>query len=146
VPVTYSSLHVHVVFATRDRLPLIADGWRGDLHAYIGGILRTLEAFPAAIGGVADHVHILMGVRPTHRVADLVREAKKKSSCWAASREPLFAWQEGYGAFAVSISALDEVKAYIAGQAEHHRQIDSAGELRALLRDHRIAYEERYFA
>lgn len=77
---TYVSLRVHLVFATKGRQPTISNDWRGRLHAYLGGTLRGLGATLLAVGGVADHVHLLVGIRTTHAVADLVRETKKAST------------------------------------------------------------------
>ena len=79
---TYLSLHYHIVFSTKDRAPLIAESWRPRLHEYLGGTARGLGGFPEGIGGVADHVHILAGLKSTHCVADFLRELKKASSAW----------------------------------------------------------------
>jgi putative transposase len=145
VPSTYSNLNVHVVFATKQRKPLIAPDWMGELHAYIGGVFRNLAATAFAVGGMKDHVHVIAGLRATHAPADLVREVKKASSLWAAVRCPRFAWQEGYGAFSESAARVPEIIAYIARQEDHHRRVSSAEELKALLAEHGIAFDECYF-
>jgi putative transposase len=108
MPSTHTSLHIHIVFSTKGRVPLIDAGWRSDLHAYLGGSLKRLEAFPQEIGGVADHVHLLIGIKPVHAIADLVKEAKRVSTEWVRDSKHIrgFAWQEGYGAFSVSKSAV----------------------------------------
>lgn len=124
---------------------MIADAWRNDLHAYIGGTIRGLGATPTIVGGVADHVHLLVGLRGTHAVGDLIREVKKASNAWAKERFVGFGWQEGYGAFSVSPGDLDRTIAYIAGQEEHHRRVSSADELRAIMAEHRIEFDERFF-
>ncbi len=142
---TYLSLNVHVVFATKGRKPTIDPAWRRDLHAYIGGTVRGLGAVPIAVGGVADHVHLLAGFRATQCVADVVREIKKASSVWAADQSSGFAWQVGYGAFSVSPTQVPSVVAYIAEQEEHHRRVSSAEELRALLLEYGIPCDERFF-
>ncbi len=100
MPSTHSSLHIHIVFSTKERRPFIHPEWKRDLHAFLGGCLKRLDAFPQEIGGVADHVHLLIGIKPVHAIADLVREAKRVSSEWVkeAQRVRKFAWQEGYGA------------------------------------------------
>jgi len=131
MPSTHLSLHYHVVFATRGRELLISKTWRGQLHEYIGGTLRGLDAVAECVGGVADHVHVLMGLRASHCLADVMRELKKASSAWAADkmREDTrfanmaapFAWQEGYAAFTVSASSCAAARAYIENQEEHHR-------------------------
>jgi len=123
----------------------IEPAWRDDLHAFVGGAVRILGAKPIAVGGVADHIHLLAGLKTTHCVADVVREAKKVSSSWASERSPRFAWQIGFGAFTVGQQDLSEVVEYIAHQEEHHRQVSSADELRFLLKAFGITYDERFF-
>ena len=114
MPSTQLSLHYHVVFGTKNHEPIIHNSWRPRLHVYLGGVLTTLGGIPEAIGGVADHVHLLIGLRATHCLADVMRETKAVSSSWIHQeiRLPSFAWQEGYGAFTVSPSQLDAVRAY----------------------------------
>ena len=103
---THLSLHVHVVFGTKGRCPLIGSDWQARLHAVLGGAARHLDATPEAIGGMADHVHLLVGFKATHRLADIVRDLKRSSSLWVHEtiHLPEFAWQDGYGAFSVSAS------------------------------------------
>ena len=124
---------------------MIDPNWGKDLHAYVGGTVRGLGATPFAVGGVADHVHVLAGLKATHNVADLVREVKKASSIWGAQRYHQFAWQAGYGAFSVGSRDLDAAVAYVNGQEEHHRTISSAEELRLLLAEHGVPLDERFF-
>ena len=97
------------------------------------------------VGGVADHIHLLASLRATHAVADLVREVKKSSSTWAASHDSRFAWQTGYAAFSVSASDVPRVTIYIANQEEHHRKFSSADELRFLLAEHGVEFDQRFF-
>lgn len=124
---TYVSLRIHIVFSTKHRQPTIADDWRGSLHAYLSGTLRGLGVTPLAIGGVADHVHILIGIKPIHAIADLVRETKKASTEWVRREAGVseFRWQEVYAAF--SVGAVDRVIAYIANQEAHHRKLSFGG-------------------
>lgn len=142
---TYLSIFVHIIFATKHRAPMIQSGWRGDLHAYIGGTVRALGATPLAVGGVADHVHILAGIKATHAVADLVREIKKASSMWAATKQELFGWQAGYAALSLGFSDVDRIRRYIGSQEGHHRSVSSADELLALLAEHGVDYDPQYF-
>jgi REP element-mobilizing transposase RayT len=146
MPSTHTSLHYHVVFGTKNRHPWIAPEWREDLHRYLGGCVKTLDGIPQEIGGVADHVHLLLGLRATHCLADVVREIKKASSRWIHEerRVPLFGWQEGYGAFTVSRSNVEPVRKYIATQAEHHRKRTFDEEYRELLKRHEIDFDERF--
>jgi REP element-mobilizing transposase RayT len=120
---THLSLHFHLIFGTKDHVPFIADVWRPRLHAYMGGILSSLDTVPEIVGGVDDHVHILAGMRATERLADVMRELKSASSRWVHEEVglPDFSWQEGYGAFTVSSSHRDSVRRYIERQEEHHR-------------------------
>src|SRR5438552_17995950 len=106
---THLSLHYHLVFGTKSHQALITSTWRDRLHAYLGGVIRTLDGVPEAIGGVADDVHLLVSLRATHTLADVIRELKSVSSKWAHEEMGVrsFAWQEGYGAFAVSASQSD---------------------------------------
>src|SRR5690348_9706941 len=109
MPSTYLSLHYHLVFSTKGRVPSIDAAWRSDLHAYLGGTIRGLGGVPEAIGGVADHVHLLVGLKATHCLADVIRELKKAASIWVHEKIGAgdFAWQEGYAAFTVSPTALE---------------------------------------
>ena len=97
------------------------------------------------IGGVADHVHVLASLKATHVIADLVREIKKASSAWANGHYSSFGWQTGYAAFSVSVSAVPQVTAYIAHQEEHHRNVTAADELRQLLAEHGVEFDEKFF-
>jgi REP element-mobilizing transposase RayT len=142
---TYTNLLVHIVFATKGRSPRIKAEWDKDLHAYIGGIIRRLGATPLAIGGVADHVHVLALLKATHNVADLVREVKKGSSDWANKKCRGFAWQIGYAALSVGRRERDAVVAYVLNQEEHHKRESSADELRRILDECGIVYDPRYF-
>jgi putative transposase len=118
MPSTHLSLHYHIVFSTKGRAPVIAAEWRERLHAYLGGVVRNIEGVPEAIGGVCDHLHLLIGLRATACLADVVRDVKAVSSRWVHEEigERAFAWQEGYGAFTVSASQRESVREYIARQ------------------------------
>jgi putative transposase len=143
---THLSLHVHLIFGTKHQRPLIVSEWRKRLHGYLGGAARTLGTVPEAIGGVADHVHLLLGLRATHCLADILRDVKRASSSWVhdtiGDRE--FGWQDGYGAFTVSASLVEMVKRYIARQEEHHRKRTFHEEYVKLLQRSGVDYDERY--
>jgi putative transposase len=105
VPSTHTSLFYHIIFATKDRVPNLAPDWRGQLFEYLGGTVRGLDAHTQLVGGAADHVHLLISLKPTHCLSDFMRELKKASSSWLRARVlPNFQWQEGYAAFTVSTS------------------------------------------
>ena len=142
---TFLSLHYHIVFSTKDRRPFLRDSWRARMHEYLGGTVRGLGGIPEAIDGVADHVHLLVGLRATHCLADFMQEMKKATSVWAKdNHEPTFGWQDGYAAFTVSYTHLDSVKEYIRTQEEHHRQTDFVEELKRLLEKNGVEYKPGY--
>ena len=142
---TFFSLHYHVVFSTKDRVPSIVREWRERLHEYIGGALRTMDAVSLGVGGVEDHVHVLVGAKPKHAPADLVREIKKASSTWVRDHfARSFTWQEGYGIFSVSRANIDAVRRYIASQEDHHRKRTFQEEYLAFLEELAIEYDPRY--
>jgi putative transposase len=145
MPSTHTSLHYHLIFSTKNREPLISQEWRNELHSYLGGIVNGLDAHPQGIGGVADHVHLLVSLKPTHCLSDFMRELKKASSAWVReTRLPSFLWQEGYAAFTVSASARDAVRSYIAKQEEHHRTKTSGEELLDFLEKTGVPFDPRY--
>jgi len=146
MPSTHLSLHVHIVFSTKNREPIILPVWRDRLHAYIGGILRTLQAIPDSVGGVEDHIHLLVGIRANHAVADLVREIKSLSSRWIHEElgQTRFAWQEGYGAFTISSSEIAALQKYISKQEEHHRARTFQDEYLDFLARQNIGFDEKY--
>ncbi|MGD9126254.1 MAG: IS200/IS605 family transposase [Planctomycetia bacterium] len=144
---TYSKLLFHLVFSTKNRIPFISAKWEEELYQYIGGILRNEDGVLIEIGGTEDHLHILVQLKPTHLLANLVRTIKAFSSKWV-NEEKLklrkFGWQEGYSAFTVSESQADRVVAYIRSQKEHHKKNDFKSEFIALLKKHAVEYKEEY--
>jgi len=143
---THLSLHYHLVFGTKNHESLIGSDWRARLHAFLGGVIRTLNGVPEAVGGVADHVHLLVGLRATRTLSDVLREIKSISSAWVHENVGIrsFAWQEGYGAFTVSASQLENVRAYIQQQEEHHRTRSFREEYVALLNRCGVEFDARY--
>jgi len=116
------------------------------LHKYLAGTVEGLGAHCEIVGGPADHVHLLVGLNAMHRLADFMREVKSSSSVWVHSdmTKPEFAWQEGYAAFTVSASGVDEVRRYIENQEEHHRERSFREELVIMLQRSGVKYDERY--
>jgi REP element-mobilizing transposase RayT len=143
---THLSLHIHVIFGTKHQRPFILPAWRSRLHAYLGGSAKTLEIVPEAVGGVADHVHLLLGVRATHRLADVMRDLKRSSSAWIHETvgDEEFEWQDGYGAFTVSASLIETVKNYIGRQEEHHTKKSFQEEYLEFLKSSSVEFDERY--
>jgi REP element-mobilizing transposase RayT len=144
---TYTNLLYHVVFSTKERRPLITKELQPDLNAYIGGIIRGEGATLLEIGGISDHVHLLVKFKPTHSVSEMLRLIKSNSSKWINEERfkmRKFGWQDGYAAFSVSESQVAIVREYICNQEQHHHGQSYQDEFRALLDRHRIEYDERY--
>jgi REP-associated tyrosine transposase len=145
MPATYLSLHFHLIFSTKNREPTIRDAWKSRLHEYLGGTIHGLGGFPEGIGGMADHVHLLVGLEATHCLAEVLRELKKASSIWVHEEiGEAFTWQEGYSAFTVSATARPGVKNYIAQQEKHHRAKSYREELIEMLARAEVEYDPRY--
>jgi len=146
MPSTYLSLHYHIIFSTKERRPYLDDTLRVRVHGYMGGILRKMNAIPEDIGGTKDHVHILVGLKATHCLADVMRELKKNSSIWIHKEigEREFAWQDGYAGFTVSATAREGVRQYINHQEIHHRKKSFNEELVELLEKAGIVYDPQY--
>jgi putative transposase len=121
---TFSCLNIHWVFSTKERAPVLVPDLRERLWPYMGGIARQNGIFPKCIGGVADHVHLLLALPTTMGIAKAMQLIKTGSSGWIHHTFPHlrnFAWQQGYGAFSVGISQIAETIQYIEQQLEHHR-------------------------
>jgi putative transposase len=145
MPNSYTQILLHTVFSTKHREAIITDDIRERLYAYIGGIVRAEQGMLYAIGGVEDHVHLLIRWRPDAPISDLMRTLKSRSTKWVKSElGKEFAWQEGYAAFSVSKSQEDVVRGYIAKQTEHHREVGFGEELVRLLDAHRVEYDARW--
>ena len=120
---------------------------RESMHSYLGSVSKALDCPPILVGGVEDHIHMLCRFGRTSAQADWVKEVKRVSHVWAEQHWAdfqEFQWQGGYADFSVSQSNLEEVKAYIARQEEHHRKLSFQDELRILLRKHELPWDERY--
>ncbi|HEX7578180.1 MAG TPA: transposase [Verrucomicrobiae bacterium] len=148
MPQSLSAVYLHLVFSTKDRRPFLRDKTvRDSLHAYMGGVSKTLDCPPLIVGGVEDHVHLLCRFGRTITQAEWVKELKRVSNGWLKEKGrdcADFEWQGGYADFSVSQSNLERVKQYIARQEEHHRKTTFQDELRTLLRKHEIEFDERY--
>ena len=135
----------HIVFATKDRMPLIAAAWEAHLYAYIAGIVKNHNGLLLAIGGIADHVHLLVRLEPVTLFPHFMRDLKASSSKWARkNHQPKFSGQRRYGAFTVSESNTAAVRQYILGQKDHHQKWSFEDEYKELLRRHQIDFDERY--
>jgi REP element-mobilizing transposase RayT len=144
---TYAALHYHLVFSTKNRHSWIHQEHECRVWQYLGGILKNNKMIPLKVGGVEDPVHLLIGASPTLAPARIAQLIKGTSSAWIHDTFPEwkgFAWQDGYGAFTVSKSAIADISNYIANQRERHRTTTFQEEYRALLTRHVIVYDERY--
>jgi len=144
---SYVSSSFHCVFSTKERRRLLPPALRERLWPFLGGIARQNKMKGIEIGGVEDHVHILLSLPSTMPIAKAMQLIKGGSSKWiheTFADQRLFAWQEKYGAFSVSFSQLDTITSYIKNQQEHHRTRSFQEEFLALLKKHRIEYDERY--
>ena len=148
MPQSLSAVYIHLVFSTKERQPFLQErAAREALHAYLGGISKTLDCPPIIVGGMEDHVHLLARFGRTITQAEWVKELKRVSNLGLKERGRSYAdfqWQGGYADFSVSPSNMERVKRYIANQEEHHRKLDFQDELRALLRKHHVEWDERY--
>jgi putative transposase len=147
MPGTYSNLLYHVVFSTKGRAAMMKGETQHRIHEYLGGIVRGEGGVAYQIGGMPDHVHILLRWHTDESIATPMRQAKSNSSRWIHETFPMmsaFAWQEGYAAFTVSQSQKDVVARYIANQEEHHRTRSFEQELVELLKAHEIEFDPWY--
>ena len=147
MPQSLSRVLIHLVFSTKGRLPLIGDGVRDELHAYLSGVLNKHDCTSLQVGGPNDHVHLCFALSRTITIAEIVETVKTSSSKWikeeGRSRSD-FHWQSGYSAFSVSESQASAVVRYIQNQPARHRRLSFQDELRRILERHGVSYEERY--
>ena len=144
---TYTNLIYHMVFSTKERAPLLTDDVASELYPYIGGIIRGEGGVALEIGGMADHLHLLVQLKPKPSVADVLMKIKGNSSKWMNEQQKCscrFGWQEGYGAFSVSESQVPVVAKYIQSQEDHHRSRGFKEEFIEFLEKHGIEYDDRY--
>ena len=143
---TYCSALFHCVFSTKERQKAIAAELQPRLWAYMGGIARENGMTALTIGGMEDHVHILLSLPTTLTIAEAMQRIKGGSSLWLHQECGVagFEWQKGYGAFSIGCSQVDATRAYIAGQQEHHRKRDFQAEFLSILKRHGIEYDPRY--
>lgn len=147
MPGTFSQIYIQVVFAVQHREAMIHDSWEEELYKYISGIIRNKEQKMLAINGMPDHIHFLIGMKPSCCLSDLVREVKKSSNDFVKEKQfskYKFNWQEGYGAFSYSHSNLDNVIAYIMNQKKHHKKKTFREEYLEFLKKFEIEFKDEY--
>ena len=144
---TYTQLYTHIVFHTKSTGIVMREEDLSRVFQYIGGAIRSEGGIPFAVGGIADHIHILTTLPKTISLADFMRSIKANTSKWLRRLDSYyesFRWQDGYGAFSVSPSVLDRTKKYILTQAEHHNTKTYRDEYKMILDSYGIEYDERY--
>ena len=144
---SYVSSLFHVVFSTKNHQPWLQAPVRGRLWPYIGGIASDAGMTALSVGGPLDHVHMLLSIPADIALSHAVQQVKGASSRWLHETFPelrTFAWQEGYGAFSIGISQIQETRQYIERQVEHHRKLSFREEYVAFLRKNHIPFDEQY--
>ncbi|HVJ86806.1 MAG TPA: IS200/IS605 family transposase [Caulifigura sp.] len=143
---SFTSLHVHIVFSTKERRPLLTQRLRHLLFPYVAGILQAEKGHLVEGGGVDDHAHFLVQLHQQTSVAECARLIKANSSKWLRENQDdrWLGWQDGYGAFSVSQSNVPDVRTYIRNQEQHHAKMSFKDEFRSLLKRHEIEFDERY--
>jgi len=147
MPQSLSKNYIHLVFSTKYREDLLLENDLSKLYAYLSGILRNIECHSIEIGGTINHVHILCELNRKITLVKMVQTIKANSSKWIKMLDDFyqsFYWQEGYGAFSVSQSQVENVRRYIQNQKEHHTQTQYEPEYIGLLKKHNVEYDERY--
>ena len=144
---TFSQIYIQVVFAVKGRNSLIHISWEEELYKYITGIITNKGQKLISINGMPDHIHILIGIKPSCCLSDLVREIKKASNTFINEKKFSrfkFEWQEGYGIFSYSHSSLDNVVGYIQSQKKHHKKKSFKAEYLDFLKKFEIEYKDEY--
>ena len=144
---TYSQLFIHSVFVVKCRENVLLKPWRDEIFRYMAGIINDKHQKPIIVNGVTDHVHLFIGMQPSMRLSDLMRDIKSSSTNFINEKrfiKGMFSWQEGYGAFTYSRSQLDQVYQYILNQENHHLKSSFKDEYLGLLRKFEIEYDDKY--
>jgi len=143
---TYTQIHVQFVFAVKYRKGLIDKDWKDRLHKYITGIIQANNHKMLSINSMPDHIHILIGMRPTQSISALIQNVKTESSKWIKEQKlnSNFAWQEGYGAFSYSRSHVSNVIRYIQNQEKHHEKKSFLEEYLTMLEAFEVDYKKEY--
>jgi putative transposase len=144
---TFTCVRIHVVFSTKNRQRWITPDIEENVWRFLGGVCRDHGAKAIMIGGVEDHVHLLIGLSPSVALSELMRRLKGESSKWISAEWPAlveFSWQDGYGAFSIGQSQVARTIHYIAGQRTHHAKASFEEEFRKFVRMHDLPVDERY--
>lgn len=144
---TYSQIYIQIVFAVQGRQNLVMPSFEDELYKYVAGIVTGKKQKSLAVNGMPDHIHLLVGLKPSMCIADLVRDVKNNSSNFINDKKWLhkkFCWQEGYGAFSYSESNYGKVIDYIRNQKQHHLKQTFKNEYHQFLKKFNVPFEEKY--
>jgi REP element-mobilizing transposase RayT len=144
---TYTQIYIHYVFAVQNRIGLIQDRWRDELYKYMTGTITNKGHKLLAIGGMPDHVHLLVSMSPKQSPSDLMADVKRSSSLWINEKRLVpgkFSWQEGFGAFSYGKSQIPDIANYIETQEKHHKKRTFMEEYLEFLKLFEIEYDGRY--
>ena len=144
---TFSQIYIHVVFAVNGRENLLLKPWRDEVFKYMSGIIKGKNQKPIIVNGVANHVHLFIGLKPSMAISDLVRDVKNNSSNFINENKFVrgkFSWQEGFGSFSYAHSQIEQVYQYILKQEEHHRKKTFKEEYLDFLHKFDVEYDEKY--
>ena len=144
MPHTYAQNVVHIVFSTKYRHRTISKEFQPRMWAYAAGICKNLGIFVHSVGGMDDHIHLLIQIPPPLSLAKAVLAIKSNSSRWANEQGNKFAWQQGYAAFSVSSSRIPAAVRYIQNQESHHRKMNFETEMVALLKKHGVEFDPNF--
>ena len=144
---TFSQIYIQAVFAVEGRANLLQKPWREEVFKYMAGIIKGKNQKPIIVNGVANHVHLFIGLKPSIAVSDLVRDIKNNTSNFINTQKFVhgkFSWQEGFGSFSYAHSQIEQVYQYILNQEEHHRKKTFKEEYLDFLKKFEIEYDEKY--
>ncbi|MGB7070784.1 MAG: IS200/IS605 family transposase [Pyrinomonadaceae bacterium] len=144
MPQSLIKILVHVVFSTKNRVDLISPEIEAELFAYIHGIVHNNKSKLIIVNGTSNHIHLLISVGKTIDISNLVGHIKRSSSVWLKQHREDFYWQEGYGAFSIGQSQVNDVVRYIEGQKQHHAVSEFKDEFRTMLKKYQLKYDERF--
>ena len=144
---TYTQIHLHLIFAVQNRRSLIQNSWKDRLYEYITGIIQQYKHKMIIINGMPDHLHIVIGMRPTQSLSDLMQDIKSSSSKWINDNELVrgkFRWQSGFGGFSYSKSQLPALINYVKNQKAHHSKKSFLQEYLEILEKSGVDFDPRY--
>jgi REP element-mobilizing transposase RayT len=146
MPSTHLSLNYHILFSTKNRERWIHPEWEPRLHAFLGGCVNQIGGVAMEINGIEDHIHLVIGLKATHSIADVLRDIRAGSSKWVRNEIALrtFGWQDGYAVYSVSASQLDIIRNYVRKQKEHHKKYSFQQEYLKLLKVSGVKYDPKY--